>query len=481
MADNNVMQKIRHRGRLEQVRIYLGKFLRMFVYQNDWKVFPMAFVVAALVSMVVRKDLFLTMEGTLKGAFALTCVCIWNGCFNSIQVISREREIIKREHRSGMHITSYIASHMIYQAMICIAQVLLTIFACTKMGIQFPKEGLVSSNFKVELFVTLFLITFASDMMSLFISAVARSTTTAMTVMPFILIFQLVFSGGFFTLPSWATALSKLTVSNYGLSAIAAQGNYNELPMATVWNAVSKLKDREIKAEISVATVMDFMTKKDNPLTAELRNKKISDAANVGQLYENIKNTESFKELMQKDVNLQVTLGEVLALLRDSKGFEKLRAQSVYIFDVGDVINLLAGVAESTGADQFKIGKVYKVSEIFDFIHIDDVVQAFADFQVSNDMTIGDVIDSIIGNSDISKYREKKVTIRTTLGKIMDAFGEERIKTMIETATASAAKRPAFERTEENIERNWYSLILFIMVFAVASTAVLEFVDKDKR
>ena len=32
----------RHRGRGAQVFIYLGKLLRMFVYQSDWKVLPMA-------------------------------------------------------------------------------------------------------------------------------------------------------------------------------------------------------------------------------------------------------------------------------------------------------------------------------------------------------------------------------------------------------------------------------------------------------
>ena len=47
------------------------------------------------------------MEGTLMGAFAIACVCIWTGSFNSIQVICRERDVIKREHRAGMHISSY--------------------------------------------------------------------------------------------------------------------------------------------------------------------------------------------------------------------------------------------------------------------------------------------------------------------------------------------------------------------------------------
>ena len=118
---------IRHRGRGAQVRIYLGKMLRMFIYQNDWKVLPMAALIAGLVGMVIRTRLFVNMEGTLMGAFALVMVCIWNGCFNSIQVICRERDVIKREHRSGMHISSYIVSHMLYQALLCLAQTAVTL------------------------------------------------------------------------------------------------------------------------------------------------------------------------------------------------------------------------------------------------------------------------------------------------------------------------------------------------------------------
>ena len=79
--------RIRRRGRLEQIRIYLGKFIRMFIYQSDWKVMPMAMVIAAVVGMVVKNTMFRNMENTLLGAFAMSCVCIWNGCFNSIQVV----------------------------------------------------------------------------------------------------------------------------------------------------------------------------------------------------------------------------------------------------------------------------------------------------------------------------------------------------------------------------------------------------------
>lgn len=62
-----ISRRIRHRGRASQIPIYVGKQLRFFIYQSDWKVLPMAAIIAALVSMVIRKDFFLTMEGNPQG------------------------------------------------------------------------------------------------------------------------------------------------------------------------------------------------------------------------------------------------------------------------------------------------------------------------------------------------------------------------------------------------------------------------------
>ena len=41
-----------HRGRGAQVFIYLGKLLRMFIYQSDWKVLPMAALIAGLTEKI---------------------------------------------------------------------------------------------------------------------------------------------------------------------------------------------------------------------------------------------------------------------------------------------------------------------------------------------------------------------------------------------------------------------------------------------
>lgn len=226
---------LRYVGRIGQTFIYLGKLFRMFIFQNDWKVIPMAALIAGLVSMAIGSGLFTTQEGTLQGAFALACVCIWNGFFNSIQVICRERPIIKREHRAGMHITSYVAAHLIYQMTICIAQSVITIIVLNFTQVKLDLAPMITDNFKADLCITLFLITFSADTLALLVSAIVHSTTTAMTVMPFLLIVQLVFAG-FFSLPDTLGDVSNAMISKWGVQCLCAIGSYNDQPAVVIWN-----------------------------------------------------------------------------------------------------------------------------------------------------------------------------------------------------------------------------------------------------
>ena len=181
------------------------------------------------------------------GCFALTCVCIWNGFLNSIQSVCRERGVVKREHRSGMYISSYICAHMIYQCMLCAAQTAILLGVCSMAGVHFPSKGLVSGSFMPDMAITMFLITYAADMMSLAISCLVKNTTTAMTVMPFMLIFQLVFSGAFISLSGKAAELTRFTIAKWGLRSMCTLGNYNSQPMVTLWKTIWKFRSLEVE------------------------------------------------------------------------------------------------------------------------------------------------------------------------------------------------------------------------------------------
>jgi len=259
----NENANIKHIGRFGQIWIYLGKFLRMFVYQNDWKVLPMGAIIAAIVTFVIGANLFRTQEGTKLGVFALVCVCIWNGFFNSIQVVCREREIIKREHRAGLHMSSYVVAQMIYQLLLCAAQTVITMVICRVTGVALPAIGIITPWGVLDMAITILLVTYTADMMALMVSCIVRTTTTAMTTMPFLLIFQLVFSGGFFELSGIADKIKYLTISHWGMDGLCAIGRYNEQPMVTLWNTLIKFQDIEFEGFKPVYETLHYMEEND--------------------------------------------------------------------------------------------------------------------------------------------------------------------------------------------------------------------------
>ena len=388
----------RHRGRSSQIPIFLGKQLRFFINESDWKVLPMAAVIAGLVSMVIRNKLFINMEGTLMGAFALTCVAIWNGCFNSIQSVCRERAIIKREHRSGMHISSYVTAHMIYQLLLCLMQTAVSMYVMKLVGVQFPEQGFMTPWMIVDIGITMFLISYAADMMSLLISSVSRTTTSAMTIMPFILIFQLVFSGGIIPLPAWSRPLSNFTISSYGIRAIAAQAGYNELPMVTAWNTLSGMRNSEIEETVTVGRLLEIL---DSEPVAKHRGETLIPSVTVGEAAE----------------YLNVKLGDSA--------------------DANEVLN--------------------------------------------DPVTIGDFLDFAENSETLRDNREREITLKATVGEVIDLFGEDNVREIIQKKTAEAACKAEYERSAGNIVKNWLMLFAFIVAFAALATIVLELIDKDKR
>ena len=425
MSENTVntkrVRKVRHTGRQSQISIYLGKQLRFFINENDWKVLPMAAIIAGLVGMVIRKRFWLNMEGDLIGAFAIACVAIWNGCFNSIQSVCRERGIIKREHRSGMHISSYVAAHMIYQFLLCVAQTAITMFVFRQLDVQIPRMGGGTvTNFAIaDLGITFFLITYAADMMSLFLSSISRTTTGAMTLMPFILIFQLVFSGGVIPLPEWSRPLSNFTISNYGIKAIASISGYNELPMNAVWNTLSGMKGSEVGGTVSVGDIID---KLDSPFVEKKRDNVLIRSYSVGDLAQML--ADPSMGLRDKQIG-DTTLGAILEELQKDPDFS------------GE--------------------------------------------KVTAPVTVGDVVDMIKNNEVIRAYRDKTFSLKMTVGEMLDLLGEENVKNFVMRKTAEASRKPEYAKTISNIARNWVMLAVFIFAFAALATIVLEMIDKDKR
>lgn len=215
-------------GALTQTKVYLGRCWRGFVNDHGWKSFVSVALITIIIGLVMGDETFVGYADTKNGGFALVCACIWIGIFNSIRTVCRERDIVRRERRTGLLISSYILAHWLYEAVLCAAEALLVCVLVRVMSWDHFIEKAVFLPPMLELYVTFFLIVFSADALGLLISSVVADENTAMTVMPFALIIQLVMSGTIFELEGVASLISNLTISKWGLGAICASSRVNE-------------------------------------------------------------------------------------------------------------------------------------------------------------------------------------------------------------------------------------------------------------
>ena len=211
---------------IKQIPVYVKKNYRLFMNQGDWKFIVIAAAISFLVCHIVGEDMFVSYEDTKSGFFAIISAGIWIGLFNSIQRICKEHNTITSEYRSGLHISAYIMSHVIFDFLLCLIQTVILMVICL-IFIDFPSEGIIFSKSVIEYFITLFLIVWGSDIMGIMISSVAATPNFAMAAMPFVLIMQLVMSGVLFELRGLYKKIAYVTFSKWGMSALGSIGDLN--------------------------------------------------------------------------------------------------------------------------------------------------------------------------------------------------------------------------------------------------------------
>lgn len=213
----------------KQTSVYFRKITRIAIREKAWKFVLFAGIIAAIVALVVSKNMFMNYESTKSGFFTLASACIWLGIFNSIQSICKEHDIIRSEYRQGMKMSSYICANILFQALLCLIQTILIYGICIAFG--FFKDTLLDTGAFmpafIEYFITLYLLIFCSAIMGIMVSSISANPTTAMTIMPFVLILQLIMCGAIFPLEGFSEGVSYITLSKWGMSALGSTAALN--------------------------------------------------------------------------------------------------------------------------------------------------------------------------------------------------------------------------------------------------------------
>ena len=503
----------------------LKRAFGFFAFGGDWKCLPIAILITAIVASIARTDFFTSMDGTVKGSLALTCIAIWNGCFNSILVVSREKKEVRARYKAGMKLSTYIISVFLYQFAICLVQTVLSIYTCRMVGIRFPSVGLFGLPLMVEIGITMFLITLAADMLSLTISALVTDSIAAMTIMPFVLVIQLVFSGSVINVSTWNHSISRYTISNYGVKCIAAQADYNERPMMLAWNSLQSIRHNKVGTVVNVGKVMDMLQDESSPAIMELRSTKVGDLFSMEDIKKTVEENKSLNALLDRDLGIDLTVGDIIDKINDEERFpalKELKQKEISKTFTGGEIKDLVSKADAFKSMKdkkiimglFTVGSVIDI--IFDFvkdkeftikINVGDVLDKALTMDAvvalrekkpfegltlrkilavsglgrmvenlgtkydDSQITVGELIDTVLSHVEVQKLRNVDIDFTTTIDEIIKKVGEERVKSFLIENASDAAMVEEYRHTRENVAHYWRMIGLFVLLFAFTSTA----------
>ena len=469
-------------GRFRQVFTHFGKQLRFFLSGGGWKAVLMASVIAVLIGLAIKNSLFITMEGSLIGALVLTFMCIWNGCFNSIQAICRERETIARERSLGMHLTSYAAAHMIFQFMICLVQSVLALCIFKLIGVEIPNSGIVTGSMSVDLTISMLLISYAADMMCLFLSGITRTTTSAVTLIPFVLVFQLIFAGSIIKLPEWSKPIAKTAISGCGIKAVSAQSGYNELPMTTVWNTISSMRHNEIGGTLTLAQITEML---DSPAFEKYRDMEVLRSYTVAEAAEIISGADSSLHIRDKVVVQPMPLSEVFEMILTNPSLESVKETVIINFfgiqpvTVGSLAETMLNSRLIRPALDREVGTTVTLGQVLDIL-ASEGDDADGGRLLNKPVKLGTIIDFLKTNPALQEHKDRTFTFKTTLGDLFEVIGEEKVRQIVEEKTMAASYEPDYVSTKENVLKNWLALAAITALFAILTVAALELIHRKR-
>ncbi len=143
---------------------------------------------------------------------------IWFGAANSVTEIVKENAIYKRERGVNLRIAPYLLSKMAVLSLLCFAQSLIFVFILTVL-LDLP-------NFVLFVFAFFFIIT-AATMMGLTVSSLVATASSATSMLPLLLMPQVVLSGGLFPIdeiePEFARAIFALAISKWGYELVGGR------------------------------------------------------------------------------------------------------------------------------------------------------------------------------------------------------------------------------------------------------------------
>lgn len=190
-----------------QGRIFASRYIRLTGRDRAALAFSLlqGIAVALLTALAVPKPFSWLLNGNAP-MFVFGCAAVWFGMISAVRELVKERAIWRREFLAGGSLPAYLGSKVAVLGALAAFQALtLTVAAGLTLGL--PASSPLASPF-VTIFGTLWLAILSGMALGLLVSAASATADRAMSLVPYLLITQLVLCGvlfrlGAMTFTSW--------------------------------------------------------------------------------------------------------------------------------------------------------------------------------------------------------------------------------------------------------------------------------------
>jgi hypothetical protein len=164
----------------------------------------------------------------LKLLFMLATTGVWFGVINSAREICKETPILERERLAGLRAGPYLVSKVVVLLGLVVVQSAMLV-GTVAIRVKLPGAGVLLPA-PIELVATVVLAGFAGLALGLCLSAFAVNPDKATSMIPIVLVPQVLFAGVMFVLHGVTESVSWLTSSHAAMEALASTVDVNELP-----------------------------------------------------------------------------------------------------------------------------------------------------------------------------------------------------------------------------------------------------------
>jgi ABC transport system ATP-binding/permease protein len=214
-----------------QLSILCRRYLELLVAdrKNLALLLLQAPIIGLLLVMVSHPDAFIASRiDAKKLVFMLSLTGVWFGVINSAREICKESAVLRRERLAGLRPGAYLLSKLFVLALLVLVQAAL-LLGVLMLRVTLPAHGLLLP-IALELYVTVALCGIAGISLGLALSAVAATPDKAMSLIPFVLVPQVLFAGVMFVLKGATSAIGWLVSARAGVDALSAIVDLNALP-----------------------------------------------------------------------------------------------------------------------------------------------------------------------------------------------------------------------------------------------------------